>query len=79
MHYVYIIKSKRNGKRYVGTTSKLPEARLADHNNGSNEFTRNNGPWYFLGSEAFSTKNEALKREKFLKSGQGRKWLDDNL
>jgi putative endonuclease len=72
------MRSKKNGKRYIGSTSKLPEDRIKDHNNGSNKFTRHNRPWNLLASEEFLTKNEALKREKFLKSGQGRKWLDDH-
>ena len=79
MYYIYIMKSERNGKRYAGSTSKLPLDRVKDHNNGSNQFTRQNGPWNLIYSESFITKDEALRREKFLKSGQGRKWLDDNL
>ena len=79
MHYVYVMGSERNGKRYVGSTSKLPEQRVKDHNAGSNKFTRQNRPWKLIHSETFATKSEALRREKFLKSGQGRKWLDDNV
>jgi len=78
MFYVYIIKSERNGKRYVGSTAKLPEERVKDHNSGTNKFTMHNRPWNLLTFETFLTKNETLKREKFLKSGQGRKWLDEN-
>ena len=79
MHYVYVMESERNGKRYVGSTSKLSEQRTEDHNVGSNKFTRQNRPWKLMHSETFATKSEALRREKFLKSGQGRKWLDDNV
>lgn len=77
MFYVYIMKSERNGKRYVGSTGKLPEERVNEHNSGTNKFTQNNRPWKLVTFETFLTKSEALKREKFLKSGQGRKWLDD--
>ena len=77
MFHIYVLRSERNRKRYVGSTSKSPEARTHDHNNGTNNFTRQNKPWKLIYSENFMTKDEALKREKFLKSGQGRKWLDE--
>jgi putative endonuclease len=73
------MKSERNGKRYIGSTSKLPDERVVEHNTGNTSFTRNNRPWHLIHSEIFSTKSEALRREKFLKSGQGRKWLDENI
>lgn len=77
MFYVYAIKSLKNNKRYVGYTSKDVLARLYDHNTGSNKWTRANGPFELVHSEPYDTKKEAIKREKFLKSGQGRKWLDE--
>jgi putative endonuclease len=79
MFYIYILKSIRNSKRYTGYTSKQPEDRLREHNSGSNVFTRQNGPFVLLYTEEFSTKTEAIRREKFLKSGQGRKFLDEKL
>lgn len=77
MFTVYVLKSLRNSKRYVGSTSKEAAVRLEDHKNGSNQWTRQNGPFELLFQEHYNTKQEALKRERFLKSGQGRKWLDD--
>lgn len=79
MFYVYVLKSLRNNKRYIGFTGKLPEERLVDHNNGSNKFTSLNKPWILLYSEEYLNKKEALQREKFLKSGQGRKILTELL
>ena len=76
MFTVYVLKSKKNGKRYVGYTSKEAEVRLHEHNTGSNKFTRQNKPFYLLYTEAYINKTEAIRREKFLKSGQGRKFLD---
>jgi len=76
MFTVYVLRSLRNSKRYVGYTAKDAEHRLLEHNNGSNEYTRRNGPFILIYREVFPTKSEALKREKFLKSGQGRKFLD---
>ena len=36
-------------------------------------------PWEVIHEEVFSSKSEALKREKFLKSGRGRKWVAENI
>jgi len=66
----------RNNKRHVGFTAKRPEERLEDHNLGSNKWTRINKPFKLVYKETFTNKTEAIKREKFLKSGQGRKYLD---
>ncbi len=79
MFYVYVLKSIKNGKRYIGQTSKNVLERLVDHNVGSNSWTRINKPFKILYSEEYSTRTEAIKRENFLKSGQGRKWLDSIL
>ena len=76
MFYVYVLKSLKNRKRYVGFTSKRPEQRLIEHNSGANQFTRHNKPFKLVYFEIFEDKMESLKREKFLKSGQGRKFLD---
>ncbi len=63
-------------KRYVGSSDDIPE-RINQHNRGCNKFTKGGIPWQFLYSEEIATKHEVLKREKFLKSGQGRKFLDE--
>jgi putative endonuclease len=76
MFYIYVLKSLKNGKRYVGCTSKEPEIRLEEYNFGSNKWTRANKPFRLVYRENYEDKTEALKRENFLKSGQGRKFLD---
>jgi putative endonuclease len=76
MHYVYVLKSKKNSKRYVGYTQKKPSERLHDHNTGSNVWTRQNGPFDLIYFESFSEKRSAREREKYLKTGAGRKFLD---
>ena len=79
MYTVYVLKSIKNKKRYVGSTSKNAEERLFEHNSGTNSFTRQNKPFVLIYTEEYQSKTEALKREKFLKSGQGRKFLDQIL
>ncbi len=75
MHYVYVLKSLRNGKRYVGVTNNVLR-RLAGHQRGVSTFTSQNRPWVLMWKEALPSKQDAVKREKYLKSGQGRKFLD---
>jgi len=76
MYYVYVLRSKKSTKRYTGCTHKEPIERLHDHNTGSNAWTRQNGPFELTYSESFSDKKSALAREKYLKTGAGRKFLD---
>ena len=77
MFFVYVLRSTKNGKRYVGYTSKTPEERLRGHNKGDNVWTRNNKPFVLMHREQYVTKTEAIRREKFLKSGDGRQFLDN--
>ncbi len=75
MHYVYVLKSEKNNKRYVGYTRKKPEERLTEHNDGSNSFTSQNGPFKLIYSEQHENKDFAIKRERFFKSSHGRNYL----
>ncbi len=75
MYFVYVLWSSKLKKRYVGSTDRV-EKRLGEHNRGCNKFTKGGIPWLLINKEEFLTKAEALKREKYLKSGQGRAWLD---
>ena len=78
MHFVYIIKSKTHATRYIGSTDNIPK-RLQEHNNKKCRYTSGRIPWNLFYQEKYETRAEAMQREKFLKSGQGRKWLDEKL
>ena len=77
--YIYVLRSQKNGKRYVGSTRFTPEKRLKQHHQGSTQWTNQNKPFELVYSEEFLTFTEARKREIFLKSGVGRKFLDQVL
>ncbi|MBL7131718.1 MAG: GIY-YIG nuclease family protein [Candidatus Omnitrophica bacterium] len=79
MLYIYVLRSLKNKKRYVGSTKILPEERIKQHNYGSNNWTKHNRPFELIYKETCSTVTEARKREHFLKSGAGRKFLDETL
>ena len=77
-YFVYILKSKRDGIRYVGSGAD-PLERLRRHNKGDYRFTKGHRPWVIVHTEECFTRASAMRREKFLKSGQGRRFLDEIL
>jgi len=76
MCFVYVLRSLKNKKRYTGITSQTVSERLLEHNNGKNVYTRLNRPYELVYFEKVEDKKAALRREKFLKTGQGREFLD---
>ena len=75
MYSIYVLLSQKNGKKYVGYSQKSPEQRLKEHNQGTNAWTRQNGPFDVIYSERLSSKHAAIKQETYLKSAAGRKYL----
>ncbi len=70
MHYVYIIRSVKDGKYYIGETSDVI-TRLNYHNSGKQQSTKNRIPFELVLSEEYMTREEALRREKQIKSWKG--------
>jgi putative endonuclease len=75
---VYVLRSEKDGIRYVGSGADAEE-RLRRHNKGDYKFTKGHKPWKLIHKEEYNSRSEAVKRERFLKSGQGRKYLDETL
>ena len=76
--YVYVIKS-REGLKYTGMTEDL-KLRLKQHNDKSLSFwTKRGADWELVYKEEFDNKTEALKRERWLKTGVGREFLKEQL
>ena len=78
MFWVYVLHSVNFNKLYIGFTSNLDQRLLSHNHLGKKGFTIKYRPWTVIYTEVYSTKAEAMKREKELKSGQGRKWIHDN-
>ncbi len=76
--YIYVLKSEIHGIRYIGSGENVEE-RLRRHNKGDYKFTKGHRPWKIIYQEEYNSRGEAVKREKFLKTGQGRKFLDSIL
>ncbi|MFH1984981.1 MAG: GIY-YIG nuclease family protein, partial [Pseudomonadota bacterium] len=72
---VYVLRGE-TGKRYVGITNDL-NRRLSEHLKGHSKGSQVIGKFHLLHTETFEDYKDARTREKFLKSGQGRKWLDE--
>ena len=70
-YYVYILRSQKDGRLYIGYTGDL-KARLEKHNSGGNKSTSNRRPLNLIHHEAFSSEQDARTRERFLKTGHGR-------
>jgi len=77
MCFVYVLRSKKNNKRYIGCTSRDVQQRLSEHNSGSSQWTKHNGPFDLVYADSCLSIKEAKEFEKFLKSGQGRQCLDE--
>jgi putative endonuclease len=77
MFFVYVIRSEMDGRFYVGLTQHT-ENRILQHNKGSVFSTKGYRPWKLFFTESFSTRPEARKREKYLKSGVGKEYIKNN-
>lgn len=73
MYYVYFAKSLKNGKVYVGFTKKEPEKRVKEHNSGSNSWSNQNKPLKLIYYESFVCEEDARLRERFFKTGVGKR------
>lgn len=70
---VYVLKDELK-YLYTGYTSDI-EKRIWEHNNKITKSTRKGKNWKIIYTKNFVTKNEAIKYERFLKSGKGRELL----
>ena len=67
MYYVYILKSLKFERYYIGHTNNLNK-RLNEHNSGKTRSSKGYKPWAIAHTEKFETKSEAFRREKEIKS-----------
>ena len=70
MYFVYILKSQKDNKYYIGQTDDI-SARIRLHNNGLVKSTKARRPFIIIRTETFSTRGEARKRENYLKRLKG--------
>ena len=72
MFYVYVLRSESDSGFYIGFSTDL-KRRLSEHTRGASFATKSRGPWKLIYYEAYTVREDAEGREKFLKSGAGRR------
>ncbi len=78
MFHVYVLRNVSSARFYTGYTSHLTQ-RIGQHNHGITKSTKIRGAWELVYQEEFATRAEAMRRERFLKSGKGREELKAHL
>ena len=72
---VYVLKSLKTGRRYVGSSDNV-DRRIMEHNAGKSKSTRHGIPWELIYKESCQNRSEAVRRERYFKTGKGREELD---
>jgi putative endonuclease len=76
--YVYVLKSKTDGKWYTGCTGDLRK-RFTHHQESKVSSTKGRGPFDIIYYEAAYDKDDAFDRERYLKTGMGKRYLRNRL
>lgn len=74
MFSVYVLESTKDGSYYLGSTENI-ERRLWEHNHGIRKYTASKKPWVLIYSEEYTTRGEAVKRERYLKGLKNKTYL----
>ncbi len=77
-YFAYVIYSADYNRFYKGHCEDLT-ARISQHNHGQTKSTRPFIPWELIYYEEFQTRKDAVKREKYFKTGAGRKYLKSKI
>jgi len=77
-YYTYVLRSQKDRKLYIGWTDNLIK-RMEKHNKGQVEATKHRVPFKLVYYEACFSQANAIRREKALKTGFGRKYLKERL
>jgi putative endonuclease len=78
MWYIYLLQSRKDGHWYTGCAIDLRK-RFKEHNEGLVSSTKGRGPFKVIYYEACFNKDDAFTREKYLKSGMGKRYLKNRL
>ena len=78
MYYTYVLQSEKDNAFYVGFTKDL-KLRFEQHRKGLVDSTKNRRPLKLIYYEACLTQQDATKREKYLKTHNGKRFLHKRL
>jgi putative endonuclease len=74
MFYIYVLQSESDDGLYIGFSTNL-RRRLKEHQERKSFATSYRKPWRLIYYEAYVEEEDALGRERYLKSGGGRRFL----
>jgi len=72
--YVYVLESLKDGERYIGFTNNL-KRRFEEHKKGLSFSTKFRLPFQLIYFEGCLNEQDAKRREGYLKTTQGRRFL----
>jgi len=72
--YIYVLESLKDGNRYIGYTANL-KSRIEKHNKGLSFSTKSRLPFKLVYFEGCLDERDAKRREHYLKTTQGRRFL----
>lgn len=78
MYYTYVLQSKKDKLWYTGCTNDLRK-RFEEHSTGQVPSTKGRGPFEIIYYESCKDKHDAFAREKYLKTGMGKRYLKNRL
>ena len=76
--YTYVLRSKTDGNKYIGFTNNLRK-RVEEHNAGKGSATTPRRPFELMYYEACRSEEDARRRERYLKTTGGRRFLAKRL
>ena len=77
-YFSYVLYSEKFNRFYKGHCEDLVE-RLNQHNHGHTTSTKPYIPWKLVYYEEFENRTDAVKREKYLKTAAGRRFLKNKI
>ena len=78
MQYTYVLRSLKSGRLYTGYTSDLRK-RFSQHNAGKSFYTKRDTPYSLIYYEACYNEDDAKIRERYLKTGMGKRYIKNRL
>ena len=74
MYYTYVLQSEKDNGFYIGFTKNL-KLRFEQHNKGIVDSTKDRRPFSLIYYEACLDQSDATRREKYLKTYNGKRFL----
>lgn len=77
-YFVYVLQSLSTKQWYTGSTNDLRK-RFQEHNDKKSTYTKHGGPYTLIYYEMCRNEQDARTREKYLKTGMGKRYLKNRI